>query len=346
MSRGLLRSGLHVGRVPDAGPAPPYTPYLPSPLVGVASTWQHAVYRLGEPAADGEHDLQGDVVNGRHRTRYVPALDGLRGIAILAVLAFHGGMPWATGGFLGVDAFFVLSGNLSPACSSRSGNSPTASTCPLLEATRPSTVAALLVMVAVITRGANTAPGRRDSAAARRRTRCPVQRRELADDPARGRRFAQTAAPSPLEHTWSLGIEEQFYLAGDCSWPHSCGDRGCWRGAGPLASVLRARSAWPTPPCCWRALSSRRPGAATTEPTPGEPVSDRCRAGDPARQALDDGRRGTGPASTGDPHGPDALGGGAALSVVVVGWVWTHAEGSDTGCTGGLWLSWPLPWQW
>ena len=43
---------------------------------------------------------------------HVPALDGIRGLAVAAVLAFHGGLPWATGGFLGVDAFFVLSGYL------------------------------------------------------------------------------------------------------------------------------------------------------------------------------------------------------------------------------------------
>ncbi|MET0713259.1 MAG: hypothetical protein ABWZ30_12225, partial [Jiangellaceae bacterium] len=43
---------------------------------------------------------------------YVPALDGMRGLAVMAVLAFHGGLTWARGGFLGVDAFFVLSGYL------------------------------------------------------------------------------------------------------------------------------------------------------------------------------------------------------------------------------------------
>ena len=45
-------------------------------------------------------------------TRHVPALDGIRAVAVAAVLAFHGGQPWASGGFLGVDAFFVLSGYL------------------------------------------------------------------------------------------------------------------------------------------------------------------------------------------------------------------------------------------
>ena len=48
----------------------------------------------------------------REGFRYLPALDGVRALAVVAVLAFHGGMPWARGGFLGVDAFFVLSGFL------------------------------------------------------------------------------------------------------------------------------------------------------------------------------------------------------------------------------------------
>ncbi|HMJ77076.1 MAG TPA: hypothetical protein VK507_13955, partial [Iamia sp.] len=49
---------------------------------------------------------------GGRRLGYVPALDGLRGVAVAAVLLYHGGFDWARGGFLGVSTFFTLSGFL------------------------------------------------------------------------------------------------------------------------------------------------------------------------------------------------------------------------------------------
>lgn len=48
----------------------------------------------------------------RPKSRYIPALDGLRAFAVLAVIAYHMGMDWAPGGLLGVTIFFVLSGYL------------------------------------------------------------------------------------------------------------------------------------------------------------------------------------------------------------------------------------------
>jgi peptidoglycan/LPS O-acetylase OafA/YrhL len=44
--------------------------------------------------------------------RYLVGLDGLRGLAVLSVIFYHIGFPWASGGFLGVVVFFVLSGYL------------------------------------------------------------------------------------------------------------------------------------------------------------------------------------------------------------------------------------------
>ena len=48
----------------------------------------------------------------RSGQRYVPGLDGLRALAVLAVIAFHEQLGWAPGGLLGVGVFFTLSGYL------------------------------------------------------------------------------------------------------------------------------------------------------------------------------------------------------------------------------------------
>ena len=43
---------------------------------------------------------------------YIPGLDGIRALAVMAVLCYHANYAWALGGFLGVETFFVLSGFL------------------------------------------------------------------------------------------------------------------------------------------------------------------------------------------------------------------------------------------
>jgi len=48
----------------------------------------------------------------RSGQRYMPGLDGLRALAVLAVIAFHEQLGWAPGGLLGVGVFFTLSGYL------------------------------------------------------------------------------------------------------------------------------------------------------------------------------------------------------------------------------------------
>ncbi len=148
---------------------------------------------------------------------YQPALDGVRAIAVLAVLAFHGGLSWATGGFLGVDVFFVLSGYLITglllAERERSGRIALGA---FWRRRAARLLPALLLVVAVVELGGRALLPPEDAGRLRGDglgALLYVANWRMASDG--NDYFAQTAAPSPLQHTWSLGIEEQFYVV----WP-------------------------------------------------------------------------------------------------------------------------------
>ena len=81
----------------------------------------------------------------------------MRGLAVMAVLAFHGGMSWARGGFLGVDAFFVLSGYLITSLLLAEWEQTGRIALGMFWARRARRLLpALLLMVAVVTLGART----------------------------------------------------------------------------------------------------------------------------------------------------------------------------------------------
>jgi peptidoglycan/LPS O-acetylase OafA/YrhL len=148
------------------------------------------------------------------RPSYLPALDGLRAVAVVAVLLYHGSASWAPGGFIGVDVFFVLSGYLITALllaeHARWG------AIDLLafwrRRARRLLPALFLMLVAVAAYAAVLAPaGQRESIRldALATLGYVANWRFVASGQSY---FAQFQAPSPLRHTWSLGIEEQWYL--------------------------------------------------------------------------------------------------------------------------------------
>jgi peptidoglycan/LPS O-acetylase OafA/YrhL len=138
----------------------------------------------------------------------------MRGLAVLAVLVFHGGFSWASGGFLGVSTFFTLSGFLITTLllRERSRNGAIGLKRFWARRFRRLMPAALVCLTGVIVFGATIAT--------------PAQLVNLRGDMvaslfyvanwrfiADGASYAELfAAPSPVLHFWSLAIEEQFYL--------------------------------------------------------------------------------------------------------------------------------------
>ncbi len=148
---------------------------------------------------------------------YVPALEGLRAIAVVGVMLYHGGAPLVSGGFLGVNVFFVLSGFLitslllgewAKRTTIRLGQFWTRRARRLLPA-----LLVLLVGVAIYARffaaSGEYASLRLDTLS----TLFYVANWHFIF--AGADYFAQTGQPSPLTHMWSLAIEEQFYIV----WP-------------------------------------------------------------------------------------------------------------------------------
>jgi peptidoglycan/LPS O-acetylase OafA/YrhL len=140
----------------------------------------------------------------------------VRALAVLAVLANHAGIPFLPGGFVGVDIFFVLSGFLitSLLYEELSGTGRIDLGGFWTRRVRRLLPAALVMIVAVLAARPLFVP---DAVAALRgdaiaaalwagNWRWALQGTNY---------FAQGVTPSPLQHTWSLAVEEQFYVV----WP-------------------------------------------------------------------------------------------------------------------------------
>src|SRR5215216_1142687 len=148
--------------------------------------------------------------------RYMPGLDGLRALAVLAVIAYHLELGWAQGGLLGVGVFFTLSGYLitdlllgqrDAVGHLRLGDFW------LRRARR--LLPALFLMLAVVVAWVTLLD----------RSQLPALRGDVVAAAVylsnwwnifhHVSYFSRFGPPPPLDHLWSLAIEEQFYLI----WP-------------------------------------------------------------------------------------------------------------------------------
>ena len=147
--------------------------------------------------------------------RHIPALDGLRGAAVAAVLLFHAGH--LTGGWLGVDLFFVLSGFLitSLLLAERGRRDRISLSAFWARRGRRLLPALFLVLIGVgVYAVVWAAP--RELAQIRSDGLATLGYVANWHQIGQGHSYWDLfRAPSPLEHTWSLAIEEQFYLL----WP-------------------------------------------------------------------------------------------------------------------------------
>jgi peptidoglycan/LPS O-acetylase OafA/YrhL len=255
---------------------------------------------------------------GRAR-RYAPALDGLRALAVLAVLLFHGGVAAARGGFLGVDAFFVLSGYLITSLL-------------LAEHARTGRIAlgafwgrrarrllpALLVLVVAVAAAGRATLGPEDLGTLRGDAAAALlyvaNWRMIAHGTGY---FDATATPSLLQHTWSLGIEEQFYLL----WPLA------------LVAVLHGRRR-PLPALCLAGIAASAVTAAVLA-APGRDVGRAYYGTDTRAASLLTGALLAAAVARRPVHARPSrvtravVGGLALLGAAYTAWAWTHATGAS-----------------
>ncbi|MEZ5899131.1 MAG: acyltransferase family protein [Hyphomicrobiaceae bacterium] len=149
---------------------------------------------------------------------YVAQIDGLRAIAVLAVIGFHTHVPGMTGGFVGVDVFFVISGFLITGLLLRELEREGRLDIPGFYARRVRRLLPALAVVLIFTLVAGrlflTPVGEQQGLAASAVATATFLANIFFWRTQTGY-FAGSSEEQPLLHMWTLAVEEQFYLV----WP-------------------------------------------------------------------------------------------------------------------------------
>jgi peptidoglycan/LPS O-acetylase OafA/YrhL len=204
--------------------------------MGEGSEQSRTVERSEQSGGVDGSEQSGSGRSGR-TIAYQPALDGVRALAVAAVLLFHAEVPGFSGGYLGVSVFFTLSGYLITTLLLTEHATTGTISMPGFYARRvrrllPASLVCLTAIV-VISELTNVFAG---VAELRRQVMGALLQVSnwvfLAGEGSYQQLFQQTGgARSPVEHFWSLSIEEQFYwlwpptmafLLGRCATRRSC----------------------------------------------------------------------------------------------------------------------------
>jgi len=145
--------------------------------------------------------------------KYRPEIDGLRAVAIIPVVLFHMGMEWLPGGFIGVDVFFVISGYLITSIILKDVEEGVFSLPQFWLRRIRRIMPALIVMVfAVSIVGCFILYAPDISRLGSQGIATLFSVANINFWLHAGSYWGADAKGSPLLHTWSLSVEEQFYL--------------------------------------------------------------------------------------------------------------------------------------